>query len=95
MADLTKKERDAIALRVGEAFASDKKPPAARGAPKLASAEGARAAANPKEFFCKNWPLIKTGLELLKGCVPLPVRPIGHLGIKAGDAGSSVICVPS
>ena len=93
MADLTKKERDAIAMRVAEAFTSDKKMPAARGAPKLASAEVARAAANPKEFFCQNWPLIRTGLELLKTFVPLPIKPVVHLVIKAGDAVSSVICV--
>ena len=94
MADLTRKERDAIAMRVAEAFASNKKVPAARGAPKLAAASVAMAASNPKQFFCQNWPLIRTGLDLLKGFVPLPIRPIVHLVIKAGDAASSVICVP-
>ena len=94
MADLTRKERDAIAMRVAEAFASGKTV-SARGAPRLASAQVARAAANPKEFFCQNWPLIRTGLELLKGFVPLPIKPVVHLVIKAGDAVSGVICVPS
>ena len=56
--------------------------------------EVARAAANPKQFFCQNWPLIKTGLEILKGFAPLPVRPIIGLVIRAGDAVSDVICVP-
>ncbi|HET7716299.1 MAG TPA: hypothetical protein VFK86_11795 [Bauldia sp.] len=94
MADLTRKEREAIAMRVAEAFVSEKKVPGARGAPKLAAAEVARAAANPKQFFCQNWPLIKTGLEILKGFVPLPVKPIIGLVIRAGDAVSSVICAP-
>jgi hypothetical protein len=95
MADLTKKERDAIAMRVAEAFAYEKKVPAPRGAPKLASAQVAMAAANPRQFFCQNWPLIKTGLEILKGFAPLPVRPIIAIVIRAGDAVSSVICAPS
>ena len=95
MADLNKKERDAIAMKVAEAFASDKKMPAVRGAPKLASGQVALAAANPKQFFCQNWPLIRTGLEILKSFVPLPIKPIVHLVIKAGDAASSVICAPS
>lgn len=95
MADLTKKERDAIAMRMAEVFASDKKVPAPRGAPRLASAQVAMAAANPKQFFCQNWPLIRTGLEILKGFAPLPVRPIIGLVIRAGDAASSVVCAPS
>ena len=95
MADLTKKERDAIAMRVAEAFATDKKVPAVRGGPKLAAAPAAMAAANPKQFFCQNWPLIRTGLEILKSFVPLPIKPIVLLVIKAGDAASSVVCVPS
>lgn len=95
MADLTKKERDAIAMRVAEALTSDKKVPAVRGAPKLASKQVTLAAANPKQFFCQNWPLIRTGLDILKGFVPLPVKPIVGLVIKAGDAASSVVCAPS
>lgn len=95
MADITKKERDAIAMRVAEALTSDKKMPAVRGAPKLASAQVALAAANPKQFFCQNWPLIRAGLEILKGFVPLPIKPVVQIVIKAGDAASSVICVPS
>jgi hypothetical protein len=95
MADLTKKERDAIAMRVAEAFASDKKAPAVRGTPKMAAGAAAMAASNPKQFFCQNWPLIKTGLELLRTFVPLPIKPVVHLVIKAGDAVSGVICAPS
>ncbi len=94
MADLTKKERDAIAMRMAEVFVSDKKVPAARGAPKLASAPAALAATSPKQFFCQNWPLIRTGLDILKGFAPLPVRPFIAIVIRAGDAASSVICAP-
>jgi hypothetical protein len=95
MADLTKKERDAIAMRVAEAFVSDRKAPAMRGMPKLAAGPAALAASNPKQFFCQNWPLIRSGLEILRTFVPLPVKPIVHLVIKAGDAASSVVCVPA
>ena len=93
MADLTKKERDAIAMRVAEAFATDKKAPAARGAPKLAAAQAARAAANPKRVLLSELAADPDRPRVAQDLRPPPIKPIVHLVIKAGDAVSSVICV--
>ena len=88
MADITDAEREAIAASVAKALSSDEpsEPRRAGAAPEAA------AAGDPKEVFCKNWPLIRTGLEILQTFVPLPIRPIVALVIKAGDAAAGAIC---
>lgn len=57
------------------------------------SLEGTRDA---QEQFCKIWPSVKTGLQLLVGIVKNPiVKAAIEVVIKGGDAIASSICKPN
>lgn len=83
MANLTKSEKSAIAAKIAEVLTNESAP-----APEIKG----QALADPKEFFCQNWDLVRKGLEVLSGFAPLPVKGMIILVISIGDGVKKVIC---
>ncbi len=95
MADLAQKEQDAIAVRVAEAFASRQEGACSTRRAEAGCGAGGEAAASPKQFFCQNWPLIKTGLEIPEDLRPAADQARRASGDQAGDAAQAAWSAPS
>ena len=50
------------------------------------------AAIDPKQEFCKDWPIAKQVLQALQTVVPQPGPILIGLVIAAGDAAHSTVC---
>lgn len=84
MASKPDNEQQRVAALIAEALSTETR----------AAAPGAQAEAipNPKELFCKNWPMVKTVLTVLRQFAPAFLKPLIDLVIKGGDALQKVIC---
>ena len=57
-----------------------------------APAKPAADAVDLKAIFCKDWPSIAAGLQVLQSLLPAPISAIVGIVIAAGNALSKAIC---